>query len=326
MKIDMYTHVVSRKYLDTIKEHVPRTMTQLVALWDLEERFRIMDKYNGYVQVLSFSIPPIETIAEPKEAIEIAHVMNEELARVLATYPDRFIAGVATLPMNDVEASLEETDRAIKDLGLKGVLIYSNINGKPLDSPEFRPLYEKMAGYDLPIWIHPYRDITAADYRTENRSKYYLWGGLGWPYETQLAMSRLVCSGILESYPNLKFITHHCGGGMPFFGARVSHWFNISLADDSNSGACRLSRRAIEYLRMFYGDTAIGDASVLECGHAFFGAGHMVFATDMPFGGGKGDSAVSSAIKAVTEMDIPDAEKKLIFEDNAKKLLRLSNL
>ncbi len=324
MKIDMYTHIFPKKYWDVIKKHIPPNLEQITTLWDLEQRLRVMDKYDDYVQVLTFPVPPVEAIVGPKDAVELARIGNEALAEILAKYPDRFVAGVANLPMNDVNAALKETDRAIKDLGLKAVLICTNINGKPLDSPEFMPLYEKMARYDLPIWIHPRRDITVADYSTEGKSKYNLHGALGWPYETQLAMSRLVCSGVLENYPNLKFITHHCGGGIPFLGRRVNSWLGRYMREEPNSSLSRLTKEPIEYLRMFYGDTAIdGDTPALECGHAFFGAEHMVFSTDMPFGREQGHSAIREAVKAVTEMAISDSDKKKIFEDNARKLLHL---
>jgi len=320
MKIDMFTHIFPPKFWLTINNYLPRNMDINAALWDLEPRFRLMDNYEDYVQVLTFSTPPVEAIARPREAIEFSRMGNDELAELIAKHPDRFIAGVANLPMNDIEATLKEVDRAITQLGLKGVLVYSNINGKPLDSPEFMPLYEKMAGYELPIWIHPRRDINVPDYSTESVSKYKLHGSLGWPYETQLAMSRLVCSGVLERYPNLKIITHHCGGGIPFLGKRVSNWLYSAMREEASSDLARLIKPPIDYFRMFYGDTAnIGDKPVLECGYAFFGAGHMVFGTDMPFG----RDVINEAIKAVTEMAIPDSERKQIFEDNARKLLLL---
>ncbi len=323
MKIDIYTHISSLKHWDIIEKHVPRTMKQTTALWDMEERFRIMDKYGDYKQVLTFAVPPMELIAGPKESPDIARMHNDEMAEIVHKYPDRFVGGVANLPMNHMDAALMETDRAITELGLKGVLVYTNVNGKPLDSLEFMPLYEKMSAYDLPIWIHPYKSITEPDYRTESESKYSLYGSLGWPHETQVAMCRLVCSGVLEKYPNLKFITHHCGGGIPYFAKRVAFWLDSIRRAEPDSTLGRLTKEPIEYLRMFYGDTSIIGAPVLECGHAFFGAEHLVFATDMPYGGEQGEYMLREATKAVTEMSISDSEKKQIFESNAKKLLNL---
>ncbi|MFC1867950.1 amidohydrolase family protein [Thermodesulfobacteriota bacterium] len=319
MKIDMFTHLITPRFMDIISKRIPFPNGRPVPLWDLEQRFRIMDKFEDYVQVLTFPQPAIEAVAEHKDAVELARLGNDELSEIITRHPDRFIAGVANLPINDVEASLKETDRAIKDLGLKGILIHTNINGKPLDSPEFMPLYEKMAQYDLPIWIHPRRDNTVADYSTESESKYFIHGSLGWPYETQLAMTRLVCNGVLEKYPNLKFITHHCGGGIPFFGDRIAGFLNTFRKRDPDSSLGRLTKEPVEQLRMFYGDTAIGGSTpALDCGYAFFGAEHIIFGSDMPYGPEHG---IGEAITAVTEMAISDSDKKKIFEDNARRLL-----
>ncbi len=243
---------------------------------------------------------------------------------IVTKYPDRFAAGVAILPMQDVDAALGEADRAIKHLGLKGVLIYTNINGKPLDLPDYTPLYELMAHHDLPIWIHPRRDQMVADYETEKESRYNLYGALGWPYETQLAMSRLVVSGVMEKFPNLKLITHHCGGGMPFFGVRVDSWLNTYMRMNPNSALSHLTKPPIEYFRMFYGDTAIdGNTPGLECGHAFFGAERVIFATDMPFGREQGEYSIKIAIQTINEIAIAGSDRKKIFEENARSLLNL---
>ena len=156
------------------------------------------------------------------------------MAELVLKYPDRFLAGVACLPMNDMDAALTETDRAITDLGLKGVLIYTPINDKPLDAPEFIPLYEKMCQYNLPILIHPMRNPDYPDYRTENASKYRVYNTFGWPYETTVAMTRIVFSGILEKYPNLKFVTHHCGGMVPYLAERIKQFYDLGDAQRGN--------------------------------------------------------------------------------------------
>jgi predicted TIM-barrel fold metal-dependent hydrolase len=324
MKIDIFTHILPLKYWQAISKHASPLMRGITALWDLEQRFRIMDKYDEYVQVLTFSIPRVEAITAEKDTADLARRGNDELAEILIKYPARFVAGVANLPMNNFDAALKETDRSIRDLGLKGVLVYSNINGKPLDSPEFMPLYKKMAGYDLPIWIHPHREMSVPDYSTEKEAKFNLHGAIGWPYETQLAMTRLVCSGVLEKYPNLKFITHHCGGGMPFLANRIDGWLQNYKLLEPNSSVSKLTKEPIEYLRLFYGDTAIDENTpALENGRAFFGTGHVVFGTDMPYGGEQGEHAMRAAIKSVSEIAISDSERKQIFEGNAKKLLHL---
>jgi len=162
MKIDIYSHILPKRYLSGLRDKLPlgfdsrETMNR--ANCEIDIRFRLMDRYPDLVQVLTLSLPPVEALVKPREAIELARIANDELAEMVACYPDRFIAAVACLPLNDMDAALEETDRAITQLKLRGIQISTNINGEPPDLPKFRPLYEKMVNYDLPIWIHPYTD------------------------------------------------------------------------------------------------------------------------------------------------------------------------
>ncbi len=204
------------------------------------------------------------------------------------------------------------------------MLLYTPIKDKPLDSPEFWPLYEKMSQYNLPIWIHPTRNITYADYKTEEKSMYGIFLVLGWPYETAVAMTRLVFSGVLEKYPNLKIITHHSGSMIPFFEQRIIgayDMFEMRQKDKSKQG---LTKAPIEYFKMFYNDTALyGSTPGLMCAYAFFGADRLLFGTDLPYDSQLGDRLTRETINSVEQMDIPDFEKKKIFEDNARELLRL---
>jgi predicted TIM-barrel fold metal-dependent hydrolase len=169
MKIDIFPHILPVKYKEAFQkvnksEAFSKMHNIIPTLSDLDYRFRIMDEYDDLMQVLTLSAPPVEVFADPKQSAELSKLANDEMAELVVKYPDRFAAGVACLPMNDMNAALNEVDRAIKDLHLKGVQIFTPINDKPLDSAEFLPLYEKMCQYDLPIWIHPQRDYP--DYRT----------------------------------------------------------------------------------------------------------------------------------------------------------------
>jgi len=330
VKIDIFAHIIPVKYKEALYRIAPTgfyledVIETLPTLFDLERRFRIIDKYEGLRQVLTLSLPPVEYIANPQNAVELARLANEEMAELVLKYPDRFMAAVACLPLNNMEAALQEVDRALNDLKLKGVQVFTNVNDRPLDSPEFMPLYEKMARYDLPIWIHPTRTVDFADYRTEKKSKYMIFSNFGWPYETTAAMTRLVFAGVLEKYPSLKIITHHCGGMVPFFEQRIigayDHARILRHADYTET----LSKPPVEYFRMFYADTAIyGSIPGLMCGYAFFGAEHMLFGTDMPYDSEFGDRYTRQTIRSIEQMDISDLEKKKIFEDNARRLLRL---
>ncbi len=319
-KIDVFTHILPPKYQEALDKKAKRTIYEKLnglapTLWDLDTRFRIMDRYEGLKHVLSIALPPLESVVDPTAATELARMANDLMAELLAKYPDRFVGAVACLPLNDTDAALRETDRAIKELKFKGVQVFTPSNGKPLDGPEFMGLYEKMCQYDLPIWIHPAGTDGVPDYEGESHSRHGLWMVIGWPYETTAAMARLVFSGVLEKYPKIKFITHHCGAMVPFFAQRIGAWQRHWL-----------SKSPVEYLRMFYGDTATnGSLPALMCGHAFFGADHILFATDMPYGDKEGGKTTEQTIKAVEAMKIPKLEKKKIFAGNAKKLLGLTN-
>ncbi|MBW1800309.1 MAG: amidohydrolase [Deltaproteobacteria bacterium] len=326
MMIDIFAHIIPLKYIEAVKrlslinpDYIDRTR----SLSDLDIRFRIMDKYDAYLQVLT--IPGFHrVIAEGKEkSVELAKMANDSMAELVSKYPDRFVAAVASLPLNDMDAALKEAERAINDLHFRGVEIWAT-NEKPLDMPEFMPLYEEMCRYNLPIWIHPMRMPSVPDYTNEKESKYGINSLFGWVYETTTAMTRLVFGQVLQKYPDIKFITHHCGAMIPYLSARiVSHYDNYEMiwGRTYNRG---LTKHPIEYFRMFYNDTAVnGNTAALNCGYDFFGVERLLFATDMPFDSQLGDVSIRETIRSIEEMDIPDVEKKMIFEDNARRLMRL---
>jgi len=330
LKIDAFTHILPVKFRDTLlKMDIPDYMARVLnapipTMYDLDMRFRLMDKYEGYMQVLTVTSPPLEVFVDRDKSVDLARLANDELAEMVFKYPDRFPAAVACLPMNNMDAALRETDRAINDLKFRGVQIYSPTNDKPIDSPEFIPLYEKMAHYNLPVFIHPWRTWHTADYKTEDKSYNRVFHMFGWPYETSAAMTRLVFSGILEKFPNLKLVTHHCGAMIPFLEKRIMVGMDVDEMLRRDNDKKGLTKPHIEYFRMFYADTAIyGHTPGLMCGYAFFGAEHLLFATDMPWDNQLGDRETRDTINSIEQMDISDREKKMIFEDNARNLMRL---
>jgi len=330
LKIDAYSHITPAKYMEALRKVSPEAYTKKISptppLYDLDYRFRIMDKYEGLVQVLTLAFPAIEEVADSERAVDLAKIANDEMAELVLRYPDRFVAAIACLPMNNIDAALKEADRAINDLKCRGVLVYSNVNDKPLDALEFIPLYEKMSQYNLPIYIHPQRSVDSPDYRTENASKYHSYAIFGWPYETTLVMNRLVFSGVMEKYPNLKIVTHHCGGMIPYYEERIiQHHDKIEMARLHTGYKREFTKAPIDYFKMFYSDTAIhGNTPALMCAYAFWGADHLLFGADMPLGDREfGSQAYRKTINAINRMDISDVEKNRIFEDNARNLMRL---
>jgi aminocarboxymuconate-semialdehyde decarboxylase len=333
VKIDVFPHILPRRYFDRMIDVAPpgmalqKRMSGIPVLVDLDERFRIMDRYEGYRQVLTLANPPIEVVGGSDVTPDLARLANDSMAEIVERHPDRFPAFVASLPMNNPDAALREIDRALGALGATGVQMFSNVAGRPLDLPEFQPLFARMAEHRLPIWLHPARPALA-DYAGEARSKYDLWWAFGWPYDTTLAMGRLVFSGLFDRHPDLVIITHHMGAMIPFCAGRIGGGLDQlgSRSDDPDDTAAlgRLRRRPIDYFRMFYGDTALfGAWHAMESGLAFFGPDHILFGTDMPFDPERGPGFIRDTIAAMDRMRATDAEKAAIYEGNARRLLRL---
>jgi aminocarboxymuconate-semialdehyde decarboxylase len=326
LKIDAYAHIVPPRYGEVLHKVAPAMYeNQVMAcppLYDLDARFRIMDKYEPLRQVLTLGRIPVEHAASPVKAADLAKRADEEMAELILKYPDRFVGALGTLAMNNIDAALKETDHAIKDLKFKGVYLHTPVDEKPLDSPEFLPLYEKMVEYGLPIVIHPMRRVDHPDYLTEKTSKYNMFSLFGWPYDTTSAMARLVFSGIMEKYPTLKIVTHHLGGMVPFYAERIRQFTQVFRRGEKGLG---LKKDAIDYFHLFYADTAIyGNTPALMCGFDFFGADRVLFGIDFPLGDTEwGDRNYRQTINAIEAMAVSDEDKKKIYEDNARKLMRL---
>ena len=329
MKIDIFAHIIPPKCKEILfRKTFPQkeTSSYFPTLFDLDQRFRIMEKYPDVIQVLAVSsaAASVDNLATPGEAAELARMINDEMAELVWKYPDRFAAGIATLSLANIDVALKELERAINQLKLRGVQLQIPIHGKPVDRPEFIPLYETMCQYNLPIWWHPEGRRGAANYEDEKESKYWIWHLWGLPFETTVSMTRLVFSGILEKYPSLKIITHHCGAMVPFFAERIRNHYNFLEMRNKMDFHRGLKEHPIEYFRRFYNDTAIlGNPSALMCAYEFFGADHLLFGTDVPFDPMLGDYGTGRTIKAIEEMNIAEADKKKIFEVNARRLLRL---
>ena len=333
LKIDVFAHVLPPRYLEERNKRAGQKLATQYGkyfranpgLTDLDVRFRTMDKFPDNVQLLTIAGPNVESVLEPSDAAEVARIANDEMAELVATYPDRFCAACACLPMNNIDAALAEADRAINELRFRGVEVFTDVNGVPLDAPQFMPLYEKMAAYNLPILLHPRRTNTTADYAGEPTSKFLVYTNIGWPYESSLAMARLAFGGPLEKFPALKIVTHHAGGMIPYFHKRIQlSWDFNEMRMGYRCDGQTLTKAPVDYYRMFYCDTAIqGNTPALMCAYEFFGADHMVFATDTPYDNQLGERVIRETIEGVKAMPIDEASKRKIFADNARRLFRL---
>jgi predicted TIM-barrel fold metal-dependent hydrolase len=231
--------------------------------------------------------------------------------------------------MNDVEAALAEAEHALLRLGAAGVQMYTHVQGRPMDGPELEPLYARLAELDRMIWVHPSRNSSWADYPTEKRSRYELWWVFGWEYDTALFMGRLVLSGVLERYPGLKILVHHGGSLVPHFSGRVGPGLDQlgarTPADQREDVEhYPLSKRPLDYFRMFYADTAMfGARHAIRCSLDFFGVDHVLFASDSPFDPEKGPGYIRATIADLEGLELSDADLSQIYEGNARRLLRL---
>src|SRR5687767_6624935 len=161
-KIDVFNHIVTPRYNEARKKIAPPQMRLqeqeriMPALFDLDARFRAMDTADsGYVQILTAANPPVENIGGPAAALELSRIANDEMAELVSRYPDRFIAAAACIPMNDVDAAIGELDRVVGQLGFRGVQVYTDCRGVPLDDPRFGALFDHVAALDIPMLLHP---------------------------------------------------------------------------------------------------------------------------------------------------------------------------
>ena len=332
MIIDVFNHFMPKAYLDRLAKVAPdhiavTAFPRLKPLIDVDARLRLLDQFEDLRQIISLANPPLELIATPAQAPELARLANDTLAEVCRSHPDRFPSFVASLPMNNIDASLAEIDRAITQLGARGIQVFTNVAGKPLSAPEFRLIFKKMVAHDLPVWVHPMRGPQFSDYASEAASANEIWFSFGWPYETTACMTRLIFSGIFDELPTLKIISHHMGGMIPYFAGKIKLGFKQIFfgTPELNPVAqeCGLKKLPIEYFKMIYADTALGEEAPTRCGHAFFGTQSCLFATDAPFDAEQGRGLITNTLRAVQALEITAAEREQILVGNALALLKL---
>ena len=328
--LDVFTHFMPARFLEAFLEHAPdqgmfRRSMQVKPLCELDARFRLMDEFRDYRQVISLGSPPIETFAGPDQAPELARIGNDGMAELVDRHPDRFAGFLAALPMNNPDATLAEIERSFRDLRPSGVQIYSNTAGAPLDRPDIAPVWDLLHRMRIPVFLHPARSEKFPDYKTESVSKFEIWWALGWPYETSTAMARLVFSGAFERWPDLVVVCHHLGGIIPYLAGRVGHgWDQLGKRtsdEDYYALAKSMKKRPIDYFKMFYGDTAeFGSAAATRCGLDFFGADRVLFASDCPFEPTPG-VYVRETLDVVAKLGLPAADHAAITEGNARRLM-----
>ena len=319
-RIDAFAHILPPRYLERLEKHLETTISAAQlryyregvfhfdpSIADLAARWRDIDRFGDYTQILVLAVPPLEEVGPPDVAAEFARMANDEMASLVAKHDDRFAGFVAALPLNDVEASLTEMGRARRDLGALGVQLFTNVNGVALDDSRFEPLLAGIEQLGIAMWLHPIRPFEPG---------YGLWWSLGWPYETAAALSRLVYSGAMERHQELKVIAHHGAGMVPHFAARLGMGPGYRQVKDT------LPRPPGDYFKRLYADTALfGAPHAVRCVLDFFGPSHVLFGTDTPLGP---PNTIEATIEDVDAAGLDTDEFEAVCSGNARRLLGLS--
>jgi uncharacterized protein len=329
MRIDAFTHFFPKEFFDKLNEvahdykDIGKRVRSLPALYDIDARKKIVDGHKDYQQILSYSQPPVENIAKtPAQIDEFCRIINDGFAELISREKDHFPGWVAQISLAAPDAGVAEAERAVKQLGALGVQIYTNVKGKPLDSPEFRPFWDKMSALGIPIWMHPARGAEVPDYITEQKSLYEIWWTFGWSYETATAMMRLVYSKIMDTHPGLKVITHHFGGIVPMLEGRIGPGNDVMGARTSDvdyvSVRKSLKKRPLDYFKQdFWADTAVFTAEpATRAGLAFFPRDKIVFASDCPYDPEGGTMYPRETLRILDSLNLPKADQDKIYFKN----------
>ena len=320
--IDIHAHYVDRRYMDDLARVMAlsaETTADGKTLWrdrgativwsrpdmfSVEHRLADMAQKTIDMRVLSVSAPNVYPFP-PAEQVEIARHVNDALARYCRAHPDKFI-GLASLPLSDVAAALRELDRAVQELGLKGVAIGSNVAGLPLNDPRFEPLWARINALRLPVVEHPSfpRD-------TSDMGEFELPLRVGLMFDTTLMAARMIYAGIFERYPDFPFVLAHTGAALIMLMERLDNGYRL-FPD------CRkyIDKLPSEYAKRLYYDSCAFGAQALMFAIGAVGVGQMLFGTDDPF--------IGSDTAHVARLPIADADKAAILGGNAARMFGLA--
>jgi predicted TIM-barrel fold metal-dependent hydrolase len=268
-------------------------------------KLRDMDAASVDVSVLSVNMPGPERLA-PEFSVEGARLCNDYLAELCARHSDRFI-GLASLPLNDVRAAIIELDRAVEDLGLRGAVLYSNINGQAVDAPEFEPFYAYAEAHGIPLVLHP-----AVPSWSDTIRDHAMIPMLGYMVDTSIAMLRLILGGVLERHARLQVVHPHAGGVLPYLMGRV-----VEQTEVKHRGRERITRSPAEYYRQVYLDLVSPSALAIRYAYDFAGPDRLLFGSDHPW------VKMHVIMELMQALDIPEVDRDRIMGLNAASLFRI---
>jgi aminocarboxymuconate-semialdehyde decarboxylase len=323
-KFDLHTHYYPPIYFDKIRElpsefsfdKSPSGQTIITyrgarffgvtpPMTDVGKRLEDMDRVGIDVEVISLSTPNV-FFADAEHQPEIARIVNDAYAELVAQHPMRF-KGFASIPMDDPDAALRELHRAIHDLKLNGVILLSNIAGKPLTSPQYRSFFAEANRMKLCILLHPMLPANAEPFR-----EYVLGPIVGFMFDTTLAVARMCFDGMFKDFPDIRWIVGHLGGAIPYLMERLDNGWR-----DFVECRAKIDELPSVYLKGLYYDSVNFNPHMLMLVRNMIGADHMVLGSDYPHLLGSIDRAVSS----IQNLDISNEEKRRIFEGTALSIL-----
>jgi len=336
MIIDFQAHIFPPSYLDEMKRldgavilEEPDPYSGMSYFYDkklkcrintatfhgqnIERRLEDMDRLGIDIHVLTIPAPGADRF-EGDGAIIIARIANDAIAGIALRHPKRFI-GFFTLPTCNVKASLDELERSVNELGLKGFGCFANLNGQALDREELFPIYERLAKYKLPVYIHPTAPLATEATGIDIMPTLIF----GWAFDSTVAMTRLVYGHVLERFPEINFVVADVGGVLAFFAQRAINIYSGRTEEIRQRYG--LKENPLDSFRRFYVDTADHPASTLRCVKDFFGAERMVLGTNYPYGPEEGCLLVKNSLKAIDGLELNATEKEKILGGNAARIL-----
>jgi aminocarboxymuconate-semialdehyde decarboxylase len=324
MKLDLHTHFYTDQFFQQVRDlpsefsfdKSPTGQTIITyrgarffgvtpAMTDVSQRLEDMDRVGIDVEVVSLSTPNV-FFTDGEHQPAVARMINDSYAELIAQHSTRF-KGFASIPMDNPDAALSELERALEKLKLNGVVLLSNIGGKPLTSPEYRPFFEEANRRHLCIFLHPMIPANSESFR-----EYVLGPIIGFPFDTSLAVARMCYDGMFEDFPDIRWIIGHLGGAVPYLMERMDNGFR-----DFAECRAKINKLPSHYLKKLYYDTVSFSPHTLTMVRNMVGADHMVMGSDYPHLLGSIDRAVSS----IEGLDIAAEEKQQIFSGTALNIL-----
>ena len=274
---------------------------------DIDYRERVLIEHHVDTQVITLTTPGTH-VETADAAVRLARLVNDAFAEVIASKKGRFSA-LATLPLNDPRASVAEFERATRQLGLRGAMLFSNVNGVALADQRFWPLYEAANQQKAVLYIHPTNPVNV-----EAMQEYWLMPLVGFLFDTTLAAANLVFAGVPERYPKIRWVLCHLGGAIPYLVERLDRGFEAF--EDCHA---HIQRPPSDYLKSFYYDTVNFNPRALELAIAFAGVDRILAGSDYPHQIG----SIPKMLESINALKISDQDKAAIFGGNAARLLNL---